>query len=235
MPTSIIVFLFVLVAAMYAAYKARKLTLTASLTGGGVGTAIFIGAHFAGIAMLATFFILAVLATAWGKRIKKRITTGGQHSEIRDAWQVLANGGVAAFFGVLIFLLPQYSSMFTVLMAASLSSATADTLSSELGTVYGHRFYDIISFKPGEKGRDGVISLEGTLIGVIGSAIIALIHLFALDGSKVWIIVIAGTAGNLFDSVLGATLERKGYLKNNMVNFLNTFFAALIACLLMLI
>jgi uncharacterized membrane protein len=51
----------------------------------------------------------------------------------------------------------------------------------------------------------------------------------------VWVVIISGTAGNLFDSVLGATLERKGYIKNNLVNFLNTVFAALVAYLLLLI
>jgi uncharacterized membrane protein len=45
-------------------------------------------------------------------------------------------------------------------------------------------------------------------------------------------IVVAGTAGNLADSYLGATLERKQLLSNDAVNFLNTAIAALIAYLL---
>jgi uncharacterized membrane protein len=44
----------------------------------------------------------------------------------------------------------------------------------------------------------------------------------------VWLLV-AGTAGNLADSVLGATLERRGVLDNNTVNFLNTLTGALVA------
>jgi uncharacterized membrane protein len=46
----------------------------------------------------------------------------------------------------------------------------------------------------------------------------------------IWIII-AGTAGNLSDSVLGALLERKNIIGNNAVNFLNTFIAALVALL----
>jgi uncharacterized membrane protein len=46
----------------------------------------------------------------------------------------------------------------------------------------------------------------------------------------IWIVV-AGFAGNLADSILGASLERKGWLKNDQVNFLNTLIAAIIGLL----
>jgi uncharacterized membrane protein len=46
-----------------------------------------------------------------------------------------------------------------------------------------------------------------------------------------WIIV-AGTIGNLADSILGASLERKGFIKNDVVNFLNTLFAAIASLML---
>ena len=42
-------------------------------------------------------------------------------------------------------------------------------------------------------------------------------------------ITVAGTIGNLADSVLGATLERAGVLSNDGVNFFNTLTAALVA------
>lgn len=212
-------------------YKLRKLTLAGTLAGGLVAISIFIGAGVKGIALLATFFVLATLATAWKKAAK-----GETHTQIRNAAQVLANGGVAAVVGLLMFLLPASGYPFAVLLAAALSSATADTLSSELGVVYGRRHYNIISLKPDERGRDGVISLEGTVIGLAGSTAIAIVYLlFAGWGNCFWVIIAAGTAGNLFDSLLGATLERGGYLKNDAVNFLNTLFAALVAWVLLLI
>jgi len=49
------------------------------------------------------------------------------------------------------------------------------------------------------------------------------------------LIIIAGTAGNLTDSILGAVLERRGIIGNNMVNFLNTLTAALLVIVMKII
>jgi uncharacterized membrane protein len=43
----------------------------------------------------------------------------------------------------------------------------------------------------------------------------------------------AAGAGLYFDSLLGATVERRGWMGNDLVNFTSTLFAAWIASLLM--
>jgi uncharacterized membrane protein len=40
---------------------------------------------------------------------------------------------------------------------------------------------------------------------------------------------VAGVAGLLFDSLLGATMERHGWIGNDVVNFCSTAFAAGVA------
>jgi len=226
-------FLFILLPAIYFSIKKEKLTRIGAFTGGLIAFFIFLGAGFTGIGMLGFFFFSGTLATSWKIITKESAGAAENNKGRRTAGQVIANGGVAGIAGLLSFFLHQHRELFQLMMAASLSSATADTLSSELGTVYGKRFYNILNFKPDKQGDNGVVSIEGTLIGIIGSLIIAIIYTVGFGWNSLFtLIIIAGTIGNLMDSILGATLERKHYIKNDTVNFGNTLFAALFALII---
>lgn len=221
---------------MFYSIRSGKLTIAAACAGGVIGLMIFLGGGFTGLAMIATFFMLGTAATSWKLNIKQQLGLAEANKGKRTAGQVIANAGSAALVGLLAWAYPQKAGVFDVMMAAGFASATADTLSSELGNIYGRRFYNIFTFKNDARGFDGVISLEGTVIGIAGSVIIALIYSAGFEWSVhfLWIVV-AGTIGNLSDSFLGATLERSNYLDNNAVNFLNTFIASVTAYLLVLL
>ncbi|BAV07830.1 TIGR00297 family protein [Filimonas lacunae] len=219
-----------LVLGMVVSVIKRKLTLRAALTGGCVGMLVFAGGGYTGLVMLVVFFVLGTLATSWKKEKKLVVVEGVLPAERRNTGQVLANGGVAALCGLLALLDAKHAAMYQFMMAGSLASATADTLSSELGMVYGRRFYNIITWQPDIKGLDGVVSREGTVIGIAGALFMGL--LFVLPGGaaeRAWFVALAGVAGNLADSVVGAVWERKHIIGNNLVNFINTLFAALVA------
>lgn len=221
------VFLFLLVILICATGTVlrKKLTPAAAVTGCGVAACCFFGTGPAGAALMAAFFILATVATAVGKE-------GRAGEAPRTAAQVVANGGFAALVGIVCLFFPLYTPTGLLITAAAFSSATADTVSSELGTVWGGRFYDVWSWKPGRKGENGVVSVEGTVCGLVGSVAIATVYAaFAGWGVAVFWIVVAGTAGNFADSLLGAVWERKGYIGNNAVNFLNTAVAAAVVWL----
>jgi len=227
-------FILFLLAAVAAAFLTKKLSLPASLTGGLLAGIIYSGVGWPGIYLLGAFFLLGTLATSWQKRSKIQMSIATESDSRRTTGQVLANGGMAGILGLLALLFPGKAIIFLILIAASFSSATADTISSELGSVYGTRFYDVLSFQKGRRGADGVVSVEGTLCGIAGSLLIATVHELAngFDVSFIYI-TIAGTIGNLADSYLGATLERKGTIGNNTVNFLNTVVAVIVAYLLL--
>lgn len=205
----------------------RKLTVAGALTGGCLAALLYKGAGLTGIIMLGAFFVAGSAVTALGRSKKEQLGVAEKNKGQRTAWQVLANGGVAGLAGLLAWLNPEQATLWQLAAAASLASASADTLSSELGSVYGRSFYNILTFKKDKCGLDGVVSLEGTLYGIAGSMLIAAIYLAAWKHiAFAWWIVVAGFAGNVADSVLGASLERKGRLKNDQVNLLNTLIAA---------
>ena len=171
-------------------------------------------------------FLLAWLATRMGREEKERLGTA-ERRRGRTASQVAANLGVAAIasnalaqswlVGVpwLARATAAPMPLFAVGLAA-LAEAAADTVSSEVGQVIGGRPRMITTLRPVEPGTDGAISLAGTL---------------ALRGdlATFWIACAGGVFGLFFDSLLGATLERRAWLNNDAVNFLSTASAAAFA------
>ncbi|HVG41807.1 MAG TPA: DUF92 domain-containing protein [Chitinophagaceae bacterium] len=225
--------ILVLISGAIAAVVFNKLTHAGAVAGIMLGFVIFLGVGWIGISFMSVFFLLGTAATLWGRREKEKLGVAQGAKGRRNAGQVIANGGAGGLIGLAAFVFPQYVQLLIIMMAAAFSSATADTLSSELGTIYGRRFYNILSFKKGIKGRDGVISAEGFLFGIAGSVFIAMLYAMAFGWSlALFWIVIAGTIGNLTDSLLGATLERNKSIGNDTVNFLNTATAALFILLI---
>src|SRR6266536_438370 len=131
-------------------------------------------------------FIVILFVSAGLSILSRKLTIAGA-----------LTGGVIAW---LIFIGAGYTGITMLATFFILASATADTLSSELGTVYGRKFYNIITFKKATRGLDGVISVEGTIIGIMGSALIAIIYSIGFGyTSNFFRIIIAGTTGNIAD------------------------------------
>ncbi len=185
-----------------------------------------------------TVSLIAFAATRAGRSQKERLGTAEERKG-RSTSQVTANLGLAALVSsgpVQSWLadsrwLPQHAATQTMLFAlavAALAEAAADTAASEIGQVLGGRPRIITSFKAVDPGRDGAISLAGSLAGVAASAIVAYAGMWALGGG--WILFTVSCAGAVFglffDSLLGATLEERGWLNNDAVNFLSTASAA---------
>ena len=183
---------------------------------------------------LLALFLLTFAATRFGRARKEELNVAEERKG-RTAAQVVANLGVAAMVSIPLgaaHLMVIFSSLgirpFLIASIASLAEATADTLSSELGEVLGGEPILLTTLRRVPAGTDGAISLAGTLAGCAGAAVIALIAMAALPLSlpEVLIAFAAGVFGLFFDSLLGATLERRGWLNNDAVNFLSTCAAA---------
>jgi uncharacterized protein (TIGR00297 family) len=189
--------------------------------------------------------LLAFAATRAGRRKKECLGTA-EARRGRSASQVAANLGMAALVAsepVKIWLLnsrwlPRAAHPGALLLAlplAALAEAAADTVSSEIGQVLGGRPRMITTLRAVEPGTDGAVSIVGTLAGLVAAAIVAGAGSWALRGDlTLFTLSCAGAAfGLLFDSLLGATLEKRGWLNNDAVNFLSTASAAGFALLLL--
>jgi uncharacterized protein (TIGR00297 family) len=232
MGTTDLVVAFVICTGVAFSIALRKLSVAGALTGGGLAWLLYKGIGVTGIIMLAAFFIAGTIATAIGAGRKERLGMAEKNEGQRSAWQVLANGAVAGIASLIAWLYPDHKIIAQLVAASALASAAADTLSSELGTLYGSRFYNILTLKRDHPGLDGVISIEGTLCGIGGSALIMFIYITGYGYTPhSWWILLAGTFGNLADSILGASLQRKGWLSNDMVNSINTLVAAIVVAL----
>ena len=190
-----------------------------------------------GLSPLLALFVLTYLAGKIG-RIKKRrsgmVAGIAEHREAkhgRNAAQVLANLGVAGFASTFAL---GYDQVGRAMLLAVLAEATADTVSSEIGSAFGGRPFLLTSLVRVEPGTDGAVSLTGTVAGIAGASLVVMLGAWAmrLETHPAGIALISGVAGLFFDSVLGATVERRGWLGNDLVNFSSTLFAALVAGIL---
>jgi uncharacterized protein (TIGR00297 family) len=174
-------------------------------------------AHRPAIPALVALFLLTSAATRLGRK-KKEIRGVAEARGGRRASQIVANLGIAA----LCALIGLYDGCI-----AALAEATADTVSSEIGQALGGATWMLTSWRRVPSGQDGGVSLGGTVAGIVGAGVVvaagSLHH--ALWPNKV-LVFVAACAGLFFDSFLGATLERRGWLGNDLVNFSSTLFAA---------
>ena len=118
---------------------------------------------------------------------------------------------------------------------ASFSTKLSDTTASEVGKAYGKRTFLITTLKPVSPGTEGAVSLEGTLAGIIASAVIAVVAYIVGLISVIGIIycMISALIATNLESVIGATLqENLEWMTNEIVNIINTLIGAVAAILL---
>jgi uncharacterized protein (TIGR00297 family) len=179
---------------------------------------------------LLLLFLLTAAATRYG-RARKELRGLSEPRAGRRASQVVANLGIAAIIPELSHAhLFGHASLAFAATIAALAEATADTVSSEIGQAVAGPAILITTFRGVPPGTDGAVSLAGTLGGLLAAAAVVYV---ALPGQffrffAFTVIFAAATIGLFFDSLLGATLERRGWIGNDLVNFASTAFAAAI-------
>jgi uncharacterized protein (TIGR00297 family) len=187
---------------------------------------------------LIALFLLTTAATRF--RRTDKINLGlAEPSSRRTAAQVVANLGTAAIFAVMAGQTGNNAFQPAILagVVAALAEATADTLASELGEPFNSRVVMITTWQSVPPGTDGGITAKGSAAGLIGAGLVVLVCALAMGLSLHTAVaaLLAATAGLFIDSLLGATLETRGYIGNDAVNFISTLASAFIATAITLI
>jgi uncharacterized protein (TIGR00297 family) len=209
------------------AFKARSINFAGALMGFLLGTTIYAFLDWPGFVHLAAFFVLGTGTTKIGYEKKAKQQLAQEGGGRRSARHAVANAGVGALLAIFAAITP-YSAICLAAFVAAFATAAGDTVSSELGQLWGRRTFMITTLRPVPKGTEGAVSVEGTLAGLAGSALVAflgyLVGFYGLFG--VLLVTLAAFVGTTMESLVGATLEKSGLLDNEAVNFLNTLIGA---------
>lgn len=203
----------------------RGVTNGGALVGAIICFLLLWGGGVAGFVALLTVFLMTWASTRVGYAQKLRLGTAETRSG-RNVLQVIANLGVAAACAAFYARFPQPKIL--AVMGAALAEAAADTVSSEIGQALGGSPRLITTWQKVAQGTDGAITWMGTAAGILAASAVALVFFLFGNVGRVssTVVGVAGVAGTITDSLLGASLERRGRLGNNAVNFISTVVAA---------
>jgi uncharacterized protein (TIGR00297 family) len=219
----------------YFAFRSRTADLTGLFSAALVGIILLVFADARWFIIMLAFFILGSTATKYRFDYKKRIGVEQGQSGARGYRNVFANGIVAAAAAVLFGVFQQ--PIFIVMYVGCVATAAADTLASEIG-VTGGVPYMITTLKKVPIGTNGGVTLTGEFVALMGGLTISLVAFFLgvlTTPSMVMVCTLAGFVGTNIDSVVGATLENRGFLGNAGTNLLATIGGGVFAVALFLV
>lgn len=192
------------------AWRAGALTRSGSLAAALLGGLIYGLGGLRWAALLLVFFITSSgLSHTFGRR-KASLAEKFSKGSTRDWAQVAANGGLGVLLVVGHAFWPEQDWIWLA-YAGVLAAVNADTWATELGVLSQTPPRLITNGKVVARGTSGGVSLLGTLAALGGALVIGLAAGWLLQETGIVVTVLAvslaGLAGSLFDSWLGATLQ----------------------------
>lgn len=200
-------------AGLVASRAARRhhLTMGGEYAAFAVGTAAAVAGIGWAVSLL-FFFVTSTYLTAWRHGEKRRRSYAVlPDATARDAWQVLANGGLFALAGFgWVFFGSWHAGLFGF---GALATAMADTWATEVGMALKAAPRSIVTWRPVAPGTSGGVSAIGLAASVVGAFLIAALAVVSFevpyDVPRLEAVFAGGLAGALTDSLLGATVQSR--------------------------
>lgn len=217
----------------YSSYRLKTADVSGLFSGALIGIILIVFADISWFLVMLAFFMLGSICTRYRYEYKLRMGVEQMHGGARGYLNVFANGIVPAASAVLWGISGE--PMYLALFVGSVSTATADTMASEIGVTGGDP-YLITTFRKVEAGTNGGVTMIGEVMGLAGAAIISLVSflLGVIDIPMALVCVAAGFLGTNIDSYVGALIENKGIIGNAGTNILATAGGGLFALLFFL-
>jgi len=226
-------------------YFAKSVSFSGAIGGWALGTIIIFGAGWPMYVALLAFFIIGTAATKLGYKRKEKAGLAQEGGGRLGFSHAFSNVGVAAICAIAVSRASRIDDAPLVWMTvaylmgiASLATAAADTTASEIGQLIGRRAFLPLTLKRVPAGTEGAISIEGTLAGAIGGALVAIASVTAFNDAfrdiKLGveaIVLVAASAflGSYLESLLGSwNRKRIDPIPNGVLNFFNTAAGALL-------
>tara|TARA_Y100001968_G_scaffold46041_1_gene36163 strand:+ start:8603 stop:9346 length:744 start_codon:yes stop_codon:yes gene_type:complete len=216
------------------------LTPSGWIHAGILGTILWGCLGWSGWTAVVIYLFLGSFVTKIGFAYKQSAGIEESRGGRRGPENVWGSAATGALIAILIGMGVSSRELLLIGFSASFAAKLADTFGSELGKRWGKKAFLITTFRSVAPGTDGAISLQGTLASILGSLVmtIAIASLSLVNGlSSLFIVFISGVLATLLESFIGAVLQKQFiWLSNELVNFIQTTFAALLAiCLASLI
>lgn len=220
----------------FAAYQAGAVDRSGLIAGLVIGVVVAVTLALPGFLLLATMFVLGSAATRWGYA-RKREAGIAQEAHGRRSWvHATAKCGVAVVCAMLACLDARKDIDWVMRLgfAAALATAAMDTVSSELGPLYGRVTVFPPTFRRVRPGTEGAVSLEGTLLGLAAAALIGAVSMAVglVPGRLWWFMPVGAFAGTTVESLLGAAGLGKTTASSAWINVVSTAVGAVVAMLL---
>jgi uncharacterized protein (TIGR00297 family) len=243
-PQNFLTAVLVNVALGFVVLSLRFSDLPGALLGIVLGTIVYFFAQWQGFLLFVLMVLVGSVLTKVGMKTKSALGTAEKREGKRGVANVAAN-----LLGPALCCLAYPnggSPIWLMAFAGAIAAALADTAGSEVGPLGSREPVLITSRKRVPHGTNGAVSSMGMWAAVGACLIIAIaawasgfFKLVVFHGQAVSIIrltiascivIIAGLAGTLIDSVLGATIESRWTgVGKGTVNFICTVVGALVA------